>query len=66
MTRTVLVILKKGLMTTLSTAFIIVLGIVFFVTLIEYLTGAEREGLKFFIFLIIIFLIISFIISLAK
>jgi len=66
MTRTALVILKKGLMTTLSTAFIIVLGIVFFVTLIEYLTGAEREGLKFFIFLIIIFLIISFIISLVK
>lgn len=53
-------------MINLSRAFIIVCGIVFFVTLIEYLTGAEREGLKFFILLIIVFLIISFIISLAK
>ena len=53
-------------MINLSGAFIIVFGIVFFVTLIEYLTGAEHEGLKFFIFLIIVFIIISFIISLTK
>jgi len=38
--------------------------ILFFVTLLEYLTGAEREGLKFFIFLAIFILLVSFIFSL--
>lgn len=50
-------------MNTLYTGFIIVAAIVFLVSLIEYLTGAEREGLKFFIFVIAAFLIISFFIS---
>ena len=38
--------------------------ILFFVTLLEYLTGAEKECLKFFIFLIIFILLVSFIFSL--
>jgi len=38
--------------------------ILFFVTLIEYLTGAEKEGLKFFFFFIILILLISFFFSL--
>lgn len=38
--------------------------ILFFVTLIEYLTGAEKEGLKFFFFFIILILLISFLSSL--
>jgi hypothetical protein len=38
--------------------------ILFFVTLIEYLTGAEKEGLKFFIFFIIFILLVSFFFSL--
>ncbi|MBZ9569392.1 hypothetical protein KJA16_00535 [Patescibacteria group bacterium] len=50
-------------MNTLYTGFIIVAAIVFLVSLIEYLTGAEREGLKFFIFVIVAFLIFSFIAS---
>jgi len=33
--------------------------ILFFVTLLEYLTGAEREGIKFFLFLFIFLLLIS-------
>jgi len=38
--------------------------ILFFVTLIEYLTGAEKEGLKIFFFFIILILLISFLSSL--
>ena len=33
--------------------------ILFFVTLIEYLTGVEKEGIKFFLFLFIFLLLIS-------
>ena len=44
---------------TLITAFIIV----FLVSLIEYLTRTENEGLKFCILVIIAFLIFSFITS---
>ena len=43
---------------------IFLFSILFFVTLIEYLTGAEREGLKFFIFSAIFLLLISFVFSL--
>lgn len=39
----------------------IVFAILFFVTLIEFLTGAEKEGIKFFIFLFIFLLLISFL-----
>jgi len=50
----------------LSSIPIFLFFILFFVTLIEYLTGAEREGLKFFIFLIIFILLVSFIFSLRS
>ena len=39
----------------------IVFFVLFFVTLIEYFTGAEREGIKFFIFFFIFLLIVSFL-----
>jgi len=39
-------------------------AIIFIVTLIEFLTGAEREGLKFFIFIFIFLLLISFLFTL--
>lgn len=50
-------------MNTLYTASLVIFTIVFLVTLIEYLTGAEREGLKFCIFIIVAFLVLSFIAS---
>ena len=50
----------------LSSIPIFLFFILFFVTLIEYLTGAEREGLKFFIFLIIFIPLVSFIFSLRS
>lgn len=40
--------------------------ITFLVTLIEFLTGAERQGLKFFIFFFIFLLIISLFFSLKS
>lgn len=46
--------------------FSIVFAILFFVTLIEYLTGAEREGIKFFVFLFIFVLVISLFFSLKS
>ena len=43
---------------------IFLFSILFFVTLIEYLTGAEKEGLKFFIFSAIFLLLVFPIFSL--
>jgi hypothetical protein len=53
-------------MTYLYTGFSIAIGILFFVTLIEYIIGAERQGLKFIILIIIAFLIISLLTGLGK
>ena len=45
---------------------IFLFSILFFVTLIEYLTGAEKEGLKFFIFSAIFLLLVFSIFSLES
>jgi len=37
----------------------IILGILFFVTLIEFLTGSETQGMKFFLFLFIFLAVAS-------
>ena len=44
----------------------IVVAIIFFVTIIEYLTGAEREGIKFFFLFFIFVLVISLFFSLKS
>jgi hypothetical protein len=51
-------------MSSISTAFTIVLGVLFFVTLIEYITGAERKGMQMIFIIIIAFIIISILTSL--
>jgi len=44
----------------------IVFFVLFFVTLIEFLTGAERQGIKFFVFFFVFLLIISVLFSLKS
>lgn len=50
-------------MTTFYMGFLIVIGILFFVTLIEYLTGVEKQGLKFIIWITIFSLLLSLLMS---
>jgi len=53
-------------MAILYTGFLIVIGILFFVTLIEYITGAEKQGLKFIFWVMVIFILISLLSSLSR